>query len=195
MLDYFGTIQDILKVGFRSFELYIFDVKWFKVIMNGPHATVRRDKSGLIQVDSTKVWTDQQDTFVRPEHCEQVVFKADPKDPRWLFVVQVAPRSKQIYEEFELQQGDVDAQGNGEQQAQTDINEEEQAFEDEQLEQDPNEVVQTKEAEKHVEEEDIDDEDILHQGTFNDEDAEMYIEIDNIGATDLNEDDRIDNDF
>ena len=109
MLDYFGTIQDILKVGFRSFELFIFDVKWFKVITNGPHATVRRDKSGLIQVDSTKVWTDQRDTFVRPEHCEQVVFKADPKDPRWLFVVQVSPCIKQICEDVELQQVDVDS--------------------------------------------------------------------------------------
>lgn len=103
MLDCFGTIQDILKVGFRSFELFIFDVKWFKVITNRPHATLCRDKSGLIQVDFTKVWTDQRDTFVRPQHCEQVVLKEDPKDPCWLFVAQVDPYNKQICEELELQ--------------------------------------------------------------------------------------------
>ena len=188
MLDYFGTIQDILKVGFRSFELFIFDVKWFKVITNGPHATVRRDKSGLIQVDSTKVWTDQRDTFVRPEHCEQVVFKADPKDPRWLFVVQVAPRSKQICEDVELQQVDVDSQGGVEQQEQAaDINNEEW-----QLQQEPNEEVPTNEAGNPVEEEDIDNEDNLSHQTFNDEDADMYLEIDLFGTADLNEDDRID---
>ena len=94
-LDYFGTIQEILKISFRSFDVFIFDVKWFKVVTSGPNATVRRDKSGLIQVDSTKVWTDQRDTFVCPEHCEQVVFKADPKAPRWWFVVQVAPHLSQ----------------------------------------------------------------------------------------------------
>ena len=188
MLDYFGNIQDILKVGFRSFELFIFDVKWFKVITNGPHATVRRDKSGLIQVDSTKVWTDQRDTFVRPEHCEQVVFKADPKDPRWLFVVQVAPRSKQICEDVELQQVDVDSQGGVEQQEQAaDINNEEG-----QLQQEPDEEVPTNEAGNPVEEEDIDNEDNLSHQTFNDEDADMYLEIDLFGAADLNEDDRID---
>lgn len=87
MLDYFGTIQDILKIGFRRFDIFIFDVKWFKVITSGAHASVRRDKSGLIQVDSTKLWTDARDTYVRPEHCEQVVFKSDPKDPRWLYVI------------------------------------------------------------------------------------------------------------
>ena len=32
MLDYFGTILDILKVGFRRFDMFIFDVKWFKVV-------------------------------------------------------------------------------------------------------------------------------------------------------------------
>ena len=81
MLDYFGTIQDILKIGFRRFDMFIFDVKWFKVVTTRAHASVRRDKSGLIQVDSTKIWTDARDTFVRPEHCEQVVFKSDPIDP------------------------------------------------------------------------------------------------------------------
>ena len=103
MLDYFGTIQDILKVGFRRFDMFIFDVKWFKVVTIGAHASVRRDKSGLIQVDSTKIWTDARDTFVCPEHCEQVVFKSDPKDLCWLYVVQVAPRSKPICEGLEEQ--------------------------------------------------------------------------------------------
>ena len=38
MLDFFGTIQDILKVGFRRFDMFIFDVKWFKVVTTGAHA-------------------------------------------------------------------------------------------------------------------------------------------------------------
>ena len=53
-------------------------------------------------MDCTKFWTDQRDTFVCPDHVEQVVFKADPKDPKWLFVVQVAPRSKQVCEGLDV---------------------------------------------------------------------------------------------
>ena len=98
-LDYCGTLQDIIKVGFRKFDIFIFDVKWFKVVTQGPQVTVRKDKSGFLQVDCTKIWTDQRDTFVLPEHCEQVIFKEDLTDRRWLFVIQIDPRGRQIYED------------------------------------------------------------------------------------------------
>ena len=101
MLDYCGTLQDIIKVGFRKFDIFIFDVKWFKVVTQGPQVIVRKDKSGFLQVDRTKIWTDQRDTFVLPEHCEQVIFKEDPTDCRWLFVIQIDPRGRQIYEDVE----------------------------------------------------------------------------------------------
>ena len=55
-------------------------------------------------MDSTKFWTDQRDTFVCPDHVDKVVFKADPKYPRWLFVVQVAPRSKQVCEGLDVEE-------------------------------------------------------------------------------------------
>lgn len=38
MLDYCGTLQDIIKVGFRKFDIFIFDVKWFKVVTQGPQS-------------------------------------------------------------------------------------------------------------------------------------------------------------
>ena len=44
-LDYCGTLQDIIKVGFRKFDIFIFDVKWFKVVTQGPQVTVCKDKS------------------------------------------------------------------------------------------------------------------------------------------------------
>lgn len=108
-LDYFGTLQDILKVSFRRFHMFIFDVQWFKVVMRGANATVRRDPSGLIQVDSTKLWTDARDTMVMPTHCEQVIFKADPIDERWWYVVQVTPRSRPICEGLaQMEVDDID---------------------------------------------------------------------------------------
>ena len=191
LLDYVGTIQDILKISFRRFDMFIFDVKWFKVVTNGPNATVRRDKSGLIQVDSTKFWTDQRDTFVCPDHVEQVVFKADPKDPKWLFVVQVAPRSKQVCEGLDVE--DEQPQ---------------QALEHEVRHHEADEVVQ----EDHVDEdlevqvpeqfnEDnavlvLEEEDTGYAMTYSDdEDADTHLEIDAFGTTDLEEDDRLEADL
>ena len=74
------------------------------MVTQGQQSTIGRDKSGLIQVDSTKVWTNQRDTFVLPEYCEQIVFKVDPRDPKWLFVIKVAPRKRQIFEGVEVQE-------------------------------------------------------------------------------------------
>ena len=69
------------------------------MISQGPLTSIRRDKSGLIQIDSTKLWTNQTETFVLPEHCEQVIFKADPKNQKWLFVIQIDARAQRMYEE------------------------------------------------------------------------------------------------
>ena len=83
-MEYCGVIQDIFfKLQFRRFDYFLFDVKWFRVVTTGRNATVRRDKSGMLQVDSTKLWIDARDTFVLPEHCGQVVFTPDPnpKEP------------------------------------------------------------------------------------------------------------------
>ena len=176
--------------------MFIFDVKWFKVVTTGAHASVRRDKSGLIQVDSTKIWTDARDTFVRPEHCEQVVFKSDPKDPRWLFVVQVAPRSKSICEGLEVQASEqVDHHQHEEHEEQP--NEEHEEQPNEEHEEQPNEEHEEQPNEEHEEQpfEEQPYEEHEEQPGFNDDDAEMHLEIDLFGATDLEEDDRIDDDL
>ncbi|RYA39312.1 hypothetical protein DD606_25795, partial [Enterobacter cloacae complex sp. GF14B] len=101
-LDYCGLVSDILKVSFRRFEMFLLDVKWFKVITSGRNATVHRDGNKLVQIDSTKTWTDVSDTFALPEHSEQVVFVPDPQERQWWFVVQVAPRNKQVFEGQDL---------------------------------------------------------------------------------------------
>ena len=99
MLEYCGANQDIIKVGYKKFDMFIFDVKWFKVISQGTLKSIHCTKSGLIQIDSTKLWTNQTDTFVLPEHCEQVVFKADPEDQKWLFVIEIDACAQRIYKE------------------------------------------------------------------------------------------------
>lgn len=71
-MQYFGVLKTIINVDYRSFSVLLFDVQWFKVMMTGPNATVRRDISGFLEVNSTKLWSDLRDTFVLPKHCEQV---------------------------------------------------------------------------------------------------------------------------
>ncbi|MCO5566427.1 hypothetical protein L7F22_020104 [Adiantum nelumboides] len=101
-MQYFGLLKEIINADYRSFTILNFDVQWFKVIMEGPNATVQRDVSGFIEVDSTKPWSDLWDTFVLPEHCEQVIFYPKPSDERWWYVIEVAPRGARIYEKYNL---------------------------------------------------------------------------------------------
>ena len=198
--------------------MFIFDVKWFKVVTNGPNATVRRDKSGLIQVDSTKFWTDQRDTFVCPDHVEQVVFKANLKNPKWLFVVQVATRSKQVCEGLDVEDKNDECRVVQEEQPQ-------QALEHEVGHHEANGVVQKDHVDEDVEvqvheqfnednavlvpeEEEtgyatidnavlvLEEEDTRYATTyFDDEDADTHLKIDAFGTIDLEEDDRLEADL
>ena len=116
-LDYFGHILEIMKIHFKKFEIFVFvDVEWFKVIVRGPNATMCKDKSKLIYVNSRKFWQDEQDTFVLQAHSEKVVFVNEPKwidahernvdKPKWKFIFQVAPRGKQVCKDLDVEDAD-----------------------------------------------------------------------------------------
>ena len=53
-MDYVGTIQEILEVNFRIFKFWIFDVKWFKVMCKGDHATIKKNPSVFLQLIQQK---------------------------------------------------------------------------------------------------------------------------------------------
>ena len=69
-----------------------------------------------------------------PEHCEQVVFTPDPKEPHWLFVLQVAPRSRQICEDVDVEEvpSSVDSEMHAVKEEDEIIVREEEDFEEEQ---------------------------------------------------------------
>ena len=139
--------------------------------IRGAATSVRMEKSGLIQVDSTKLWTDARDTFVRPEHCDHIVFKADPKDARWLFVIEIAPRSKRICKGLEYQEATL-----------------QEALEDAHLP-----LVEIPQQLQDLEpttalQEPLEDE---IDGNFIDETVEKHLDIDDFGANDLQKDDHI----
>lgn len=55
MDDYCGMIQDIIKLDFWSFFVYVLDVKWFKdVVERGHNATIRCHSSGFVVINFTK---------------------------------------------------------------------------------------------------------------------------------------------
>ena len=71
-VEYFGRIQGIFEIDYRTFQVYILDVQLVRAITHGRNPTLQRDASGFVAIDSTKLWTDRSDTFVLVESCEQV---------------------------------------------------------------------------------------------------------------------------
>ena len=74
-VEYCGRIQNILQVDYRSFQMFLLDVQWFKAVTQGRNPTIQRDASGFVAIDSTKLWRNTSDTFVLAETCEQVYIK------------------------------------------------------------------------------------------------------------------------
>ena len=73
MEDYCGIINNILKIDYRTFHIFALDVKWFKEpLCKGTRANVRRHPSGIMAIDSTRIWQGNKDSLVLPQHCEQV---------------------------------------------------------------------------------------------------------------------------
>ena len=71
-MDYFGRIQVIFDIDYKTFKMYILDVQWFKAVTQGRNPTIQRDTSGFVAIDSTRLWTNQSDTFVLAKSCEYV---------------------------------------------------------------------------------------------------------------------------
>ena len=55
-------------------------------------------------MDYTKLWMYERDTFVLPRNYENFVFIPNPKDPKLLFMLQVALCSKQILEDVDVKE-------------------------------------------------------------------------------------------
>ena len=73
MEEYCGIINKILKIDYRTFNIFALDVKWFKEpLRKGVEANVMRHPSGIMAIDSTQIWQGNKDSLVLPHHCEQV---------------------------------------------------------------------------------------------------------------------------
>ena len=74
-MEYFcGLLMSILKFDYRTFNIHALDVKWFKEpLRRSIDANIRIHASGILAIDSTRVWETNKDSLVLPQHCEQVL--------------------------------------------------------------------------------------------------------------------------
>jgi hypothetical protein len=71
--EYCGIIQIIIKLDYRRFDVFVFDVRWFKdVLDNVPQGSITIDGSGFTMIDFTRIYSASEGTFILPSHCEQV---------------------------------------------------------------------------------------------------------------------------
>ena len=95
---YYGHISEILAIGYQSFELYILDVKWYQAVIGGSRPSIKVAQNGFVVVDSRRLWSNCTDTFVLPDQCDQVCYHPVHGDLNWLYVVDVAPRATQVFD-------------------------------------------------------------------------------------------------
>jgi hypothetical protein len=77
-LGYIGKIQEIMKVDFSSFQCVIFCCKWWDTF---DRRNVKEDRdSGLICMNSKKMWVETKEPYVFPKHCNQVFLYPDVLD-------------------------------------------------------------------------------------------------------------------
>jgi hypothetical protein len=74
VIEYCEIIQNIIKLDYRRFDVYIFDVRWFKDVMgNVPQCSIKAGSSGFTTIDSTRLCNAKEGTFILLSHCEQVL--------------------------------------------------------------------------------------------------------------------------
>jgi hypothetical protein len=71
-LGYIRKIQEIMQVDFSSFQCVIFCCKWWDTF---DQRNVKEDRdSGIICINSKKMWVETKEPYVFPKHCNQVLF-------------------------------------------------------------------------------------------------------------------------
>ena len=77
-LGYVGKIQEIMQVGFSSFQCVIFKCKWWDTFDRN---NVKVDpNSGLICINSKKMLVETKDPYALQKDCNQMFFHPDVFD-------------------------------------------------------------------------------------------------------------------
>ena len=71
-LGYFRNIQEIIQVDLSSFQCVTFRFKWWDKFDNN-NVKEYRD-SGMICINSRKMWDESKEPYVFPKHYNQLFF-------------------------------------------------------------------------------------------------------------------------
>jgi hypothetical protein len=72
--EYYGIIQNIIKVEFRRFDVFVFDVRLFKDVLDEVlQGLITLAGSSFTMIDSTWICSAKEGTLILPSHYEQVV--------------------------------------------------------------------------------------------------------------------------
>ncbi|MCO5584218.1 hypothetical protein L7F22_038142 [Adiantum nelumboides] len=68
----------------------------WEAVTGGQRPSIKVAQNGFVVVDSTRLWTNQDDTFVFPNQCDQVFYYPMHGDTNWKYVIDVAPRATRV---------------------------------------------------------------------------------------------------
>lgn len=77
---YYGILDDIIGCHFNSFKQVIFDVKWYKLILNqnDPNRIFIEHNIGFIMISTRPFELVGNEPYVLPRQCEQVFYFGIP---------------------------------------------------------------------------------------------------------------------
>ena len=58
-----------------------------------------KDPNRFYAIESFKLLHKNEETFALPQHCEQIFFHPSILGDKWLYVVHVTPRGRQVFED------------------------------------------------------------------------------------------------
>ena len=114
-LGYTKKLQEIMQVDFTYIQFVIFRCKWWNTF---DWSKVKEyHESGLICMNSIRMWRETKEPYVFPKNWNQVSFYSDVLDRDSWFVLRHDPRSKHLFENNNVIMPSVEdnhGDGNGE---------------------------------------------------------------------------------
>ena len=95
--EYYGYLDDIIECDFNSFKLFLFDVKWYRLLLHGgdKERTIIQH-ANVFSMIKTIVFENKNDRYVFPSQCERGFYSKVPSKRDWSFAVRYDPRGRLI---------------------------------------------------------------------------------------------------
>ena len=87
-VDYYGVLQEIVKVRYREHNVVLFKCKWYDVLREHYGYKI---ENGLLLLNSSRLqWTSEP--YILASQARQCFYIPDPRDERWHAVITTNPR-------------------------------------------------------------------------------------------------------